>query len=412
MEILKKNILSVICGVIALIALIALFWPIGGMYADDQAKLDARKKTDMELTGLVKAPRFWPVIPDLQSGEKSSLKRFPSDKVIAEGLNIKAEVTKQANAIQHDTARNNVHQLLLDNILPNPNEQRFVFQQAYMQMVQDGKNPSTLRTELQGVIPPTDEDVHAAADKIWNAEFFPKILVVGGKEVNFQQVYDDWQKVCAGLQTKLRVDMSHKGKMYLDPGWISIQKQMPIAGNGPRETDIWFAQNMLWVQMDLIDAIKRLNQNANTVEEATVKHIFEMNVPDEMAMYVVNPTATGSNAPPTEAGTSFFAVSSTGRVSNTLYDVIQFDLVMNVDASQIPVILTELQRGRLITIQKANVSAVDGIAAAENGYVYGNVPVARLTLHGEELFLRDWTVPLMPPSIRQMLQVPPPAPHP
>jgi len=41
MEIVKKNILSVICGVIALIALIALFWPIGGMYSDDQVKLDA-----------------------------------------------------------------------------------------------------------------------------------------------------------------------------------------------------------------------------------------------------------------------------------------------------------------------------------------------------------------------------------
>jgi hypothetical protein len=65
-----------------------------------------------------------------------------------------------------------------------------------------------------------------------------------------------------------------------------------------------------------------------------------------------------------------------------------------------------LQTSKLITVQQFDLSAVDGIAAADDGYVYGDVPVVRLTIRGEELFLRDWTVKLMPDQIKSLLQVP------
>ncbi len=57
MEIVKKNILSIICGVIALLAVVALFWPISGMYADAQTVLDGRKKAFTDIVSLKQSPR-------------------------------------------------------------------------------------------------------------------------------------------------------------------------------------------------------------------------------------------------------------------------------------------------------------------------------------------------------------------
>ena len=51
------------------------------------------------------------------------------------------------------------------------------------------------------------------------------------------------------------------------------------------------------------------------------------------------------------------------------------------------------------------------MAAADNGYIYGDVPVARLSVEGEDLFLRDWTVKLMPDPVKVDLAIaPPPGP--
>ena len=43
MDIVKKNILSIICGVVILLAIVSLFWPIGGMIESAQKRADERK---------------------------------------------------------------------------------------------------------------------------------------------------------------------------------------------------------------------------------------------------------------------------------------------------------------------------------------------------------------------------------
>ena len=101
-----------------------------------------------------------------------------------------------------------------------------------------------------------------------------------------------------------------------------------------------------------------------------------------------------------------FTRSPTGRMSNGLYDVVRFTMSMNVEAAKIPTILEELQKGKLITITHVNAISVDGLTASDNGFIYGDVPVARLSVEGEDLFLRDWTVKLMPDPIKTVLGIP------
>jgi hypothetical protein len=46
-----------------------------------------------------------------------------------------------------------------------------------------------------------------------------------------------------------------------------------------------------------------------------------------------------------------------------------------------------------------DLSAVDSVAAAHEGYIYGREPVVELRVQAEALFLRRWTKPLMPQVI-------------
>ena len=64
-----------------------------------------------------------------------------------------------------------------------------------------------------------------------------------------------------------------------------------------------------------------------------------------------------------------------------------------------------MQKGRLLTVYHSDIVVVNSLAKEQEGYFYGPVPVVTLTLRCEELFMRSWTRPLMPPSIKQYLNV-------
>src|SRR5437016_153427 len=119
MEIVKKNIVSIVCGVIAIVALLALAWPVSGMYAETQGELGKRAKVFNDLNVLLKSPRTWPVIPDVESGDKTSLHQCPTPAAIDEAERIKNRVSKQAEEMQKLTMQQNLHDLLVADILPN-----------------------------------------------------------------------------------------------------------------------------------------------------------------------------------------------------------------------------------------------------------------------------------------------------
>ena len=83
---------------------------------------------------------------------------------------------------------------------------------------------------------------------------------------------------------------------------------------------------------------------------------------------------------------------------------------MEVDQRQIPLIVDELQRGKLMTVTDVNLLPVDNAAALASGFVYGNAPMVELTLSLEAVFMRSWTAGPpenpsgpMPPDVRKLL---------
>ena len=81
-----------------------------------------------------------------------------------------------------------------------------------------------------------------------------------------------------------------------------------------------------------------------------------------------------------------------------MYDVWRYDVVMDVDAAKINQIIRQFEVGQWITVLNVQIASVDNAMQAVSGYMYGNKPVVRLSLHCEELFLRSWTDPITPPT--------------
>src|SRR4051794_40220927 len=117
MELVKKNLTSIICGVIALLAVVALFWPISGYYNELQAKADARKQVYTTLKGILDKPRNLPTV-SLETAEPKKLEQFPTQAVIDAGTAVQTQVKTQSAAMFETALKMNQHTPLVPGALP------------------------------------------------------------------------------------------------------------------------------------------------------------------------------------------------------------------------------------------------------------------------------------------------------
>src|SRR5688572_8235621 len=126
MEIVKKNLLSIICGVVILLSVGALFWPISGIIADAQAKADERQQEYEKLNKLLpgQKSRSLPNISLDANAETTKLTQFPGPKVIEAGQTAtKAMAEQSANMLAAAVAMNQ-HALLVPKSLPTPSDRQ------------------------------------------------------------------------------------------------------------------------------------------------------------------------------------------------------------------------------------------------------------------------------------------------
>ncbi len=170
-----------------------------------------------------------------------------------------------------------------------------------------------------------------------------------------------------------------------------------------------------WVVTDLLRAIDRANTDAGgtraNVENAPVKRIEKLSVkklPITPAPETGAPGMLGEPLPeePLSAEAKDPSVSVTGRVSTQAYDVVPARLTLIVDASRLPDIFKAFAETNLMTVLDVDVSDVDVWDELRKGYFYGgDAPVVRADIEVETVWLRSWTVPIMPESVRQALGI-------
>jgi hypothetical protein len=278
----------------------------------------------------------------------------------------------------------------------------------------DAKQPNLRNDILQGGVPPTAAQIADKQKSLWDDVYSLHVILRNGTQTNLEKIQAEYNAAAARVPETMRTDIAASKKVYIALDAFAVDD----AVTGQREpvpTDIWIAQLTLWIQEDVARAIAAANADAKNILDAPVKHLIKLTIPMTPTPYfgIVLATPGSPTATPPVPATGGdvtvlpkrFDASPTGRISNQMYDVVQFSLVVNVDASQIGKFIRALSKDRLIDVYNVNFSSVDLAEARQGGYIYGTAPVVRLTLSCEALFMREWTVPLMPHEVQALLNI-------
>jgi hypothetical protein len=432
MEIVKKNLVSIICGVIAVMALVAVFvWPLDGYYDTLKTKAEDRAKVQGKISGLLTKSRTVPVF-DPNNPTATTLTAFPSKTVID-----RAKVATQGVAGTSDKVvalavqlNEYGHDLVLPNSLPSPINQPIAIK--FRRVLQDALDE--LRTqELLAGIPPTPEEFSNRADILWKSMQKDIIVLPDGTKPNEDQIVARYQDKINKLPDEMKKEMATKNKMYIDPlAVMRVSASLPADGNSPSRESIWWSQVAFWITKDVATAIKDVNASSRTVTDSPIKNLLALTIPEDffppgIAAMASQPAAAiggagrGADAsmdttstPPVTGGLPDATLAlpdgstqtPTKRISNNLYDVVQFKMTLDIESNKIPLFLKTLATNRFITVTRMEMNPVDSQLKQILGYVYGPRPVVTLDLDCEALFLRQWTLKWMPLSIRKALGVP------
>jgi hypothetical protein len=420
MDIVKKNILSILCGVVALIGVIVWFFPIGGMYNELKAQVEASAAKYDETEALRKATRRLPTL-DLEGNEAPPLGRFPNEKTIEVGREATEAMAGQSKKMLTTVSEKNVRQLLTPDSLPKPAEKaRLDFTYEYYDVLGLGDSlwQVGLPAALKATLPPTPQQIEQRAEKLWAEKYAVQVVEIGGQD-NLPLVTDQFLAEAKLLPNKVREEAALGHMIYLNYDALPVHPEI-VPGRNPKVEDIWYAQTALWITEDVVRSIAEANSGAKNITDAPVKHLISMDLKFDQGQYVTvggKPSGGedgGGAAIPVDGNgaPAVWSASPTGRVCNELYDVIHFSLVLRTDARKVPQVIATLERDKLVTVLQANITPVDAAAARKvEGFVYGNDPVVTLELKCEALFLRSWTInepqegraPPMPDEVQILL---------
>jgi hypothetical protein len=409
---IKKNLVALICGVLGILAVVSLYWPTSGFYTDLEAELDKHIAVGTSADGLVKKQRTMPILsPDETNPQPLTV--FPTQPVIDAGNAAVAKVSTQATNMMTQAQSANQHQLLVTGELPAPsNDIRYAFAQAYAAEINDY---SRWQKILDSTTPPTAEEVTAKlADthsKILEARVFKDPQTGQPDQASVQEAEAEYATQSAAVKPDMEAWRAAKHRIYLLPGALPVDTTINIQ-NLPTPDKICDAQFAMWVYDDVCSAIARVNDSdadgatpdgppIHDIAHSVVKQLVGITTP----VPVENTTGFDATAGVSSVAPKVTTISTTGRVSNGLYDVLRFKVSLVCDASKIPLVIRALEAGQFMTVLNVQITevvdpviAASGANSTQGGFRFGEKPVVRIELDCEALFMHKWTDPILPDS--------------
>src|SRR5262245_37479285 len=116
MDMVKKNLLSIICGVVALAAIGVAFTMLPSRANEHTTQMEGRKPAYDQLHQLISNERQLPIVnPDNPNQDR--LPVFPSEKVIKKGEEINGQVKKESEDLRDAAKTMNEHKPLVPGAL-------------------------------------------------------------------------------------------------------------------------------------------------------------------------------------------------------------------------------------------------------------------------------------------------------
>lgn len=457
MQIVKKHILNIICGVVAIVALVALVWPISGWYSDLQTQAAGASKVSSDINSLISASRVKPIFSDnaAQGAKGEPLGRFPNREVIDEANQKMTAVKEQAEQTRQAAIEINRHghDLLYYAALPAPGlNDGFTFASQYNAVMTPGaggklvpsdpSNPKSVPENipdgiLHSVAPPTDPQIMEGLKNLWNDKYAQLLYTQQDPntgqviEINKPRIIEQFYNENKDYANKYRHEIARKAAVYLEQGALTQAPHMNLEaerGVAPSAETIWYAQMNVWVQQDIARAIAEMNtfrdradpartRPSTGIYESRVKHLKSVTLGAGFDMYYTQASAMGAAAPADETAAAaaqtaqpkVYKESPTGRACGPMYDVVHSTVTAVVAENAVEDFIRTLQSGRMVTVLNVEKKNLDGALAADQGYDYGPAPVVQVKIKCEHLFMRDWTTrgpkAPMPPEVRKRLGV-------
>jgi hypothetical protein len=425
MEMIKKNVVSIVLGVVAVLAVAAIFYPLGGLFDGIKKNVLAEEQKYTQANQIYTAPHELPLSDDPNSTERPPLGVFPMPRITrivkdakegldkdSDGVLSAAVLANQTECTVHPEGTTDAARLLLvPGSLPSPasgSSADAEFKKALDPEI------AQLRKVLDAVSPPTAEDIDAQK-KVVQAQYdAKKFRGADGQVINEAQINAAFADEVLKLPLRMRDDLALNHHMYMDLTAIVPPAEITGSPQPPSPPSMYYAQAAIWMQEDICRAIAEVNADAHDVLHAPVKRLVSLTVPPGALMFLRPPAenAAGGGAPgeiagvggPTSAAPrAYYSITPTGRTCNGMFDVVTALVVVHVDAAHIPQLLTALNHNRFLTVRNMSVSRVDSNSLLDQGYVYGPGPIAELKLDCEQLQMREWTTKFMPPAIVTLL---------
>lgn len=420
----KANIFIVIFCAIMIIVPVLMWFVAGGINDDVRAEVAKRASLvqDMDRHRKVVVSIVNPVPGNPPISESLVLNpslldryRFTTEIIRGDAERIREE------AVQFNRKQRGV---LLPDLLPAPPEYRRetlplemhrTLRAAYQQLLDD----------VQAGSPPSAEEVR---DNIEAARerFIVQILVA--EDMTSED--EAWlAKQLANTRLSRYADAAAAIGLYASLGGLRIPDvgSVPPRAEGQGLVELFEWQWQYWIIQDILLALHEANKDSSSVLDAPAKRLVSIDLLAGTRRRVASPPpktrgrgrrgAGGSSADAGSAETNApavnavkevardFAVSFTGRGTNSLYDVRWVSLVIVVDTARMPDVFDALAQRNFITITKAAIQPVDPFSALKSGYFYGTAPASQVTLELETIWFRQWTAQFMPDELKTVLGI-------
>lgn len=430
MDIVKKNLLSISCGVVALICIILLFYPFGGMYTSLQEDVTKSEALGTRIRNVRDTPRHWPTLSSLPE-DQVPLTQFPTSAIIAAGTKMTETWKSEAQRFYVDTINRQRQQLipLEPGALPGSGGGSYVgiqFVEKYQKRFGIYTDPNTQKkderesiynTILNAGLPPTETEIKAAQEAR-TSQIKSEAVVIDNKvppeeeqRIN-QRIADETVKIPEQMR---KTRATQKG-VYADV--LTIFRPITFRdGVAPPAHMMFDAQVRLWVLEEICRAVADTNKAANPKQgiiDSPIKRIVQLDGIEHDYRPVAAPPGSAASGPPTlPAGATAkpapdYLRGPFGHVSNEFYDPIQIkNLVFICEADTLAQTLARFSSNRFITIRDVKVDSVDSTMEAAAGFLYGSKPVVQVTINAQYLMLRPFIKDYMPADVIRGVISPP-----
>jgi hypothetical protein len=312
----------------------------------------------------------------------------------------KQELDKQVAEVVTYAEAANRKKPLVEGVFPQPVSDAKVWELAYLLVGRDG--PSAYAQLLKSINAGGPADARALVQSLTELQQQEeaKVLSDAGRDKLNEDELKVLDQKLAGLRLGAYKRRAGEISVYATEDCLPPEVPSNLPDVAPTIEECFGWQWDYWVIADILGAVDAANSRGGqrgTVPTNVVKRIERIDLSKlDLSQPDPNAPASAQSSPAT----------ITGRRSgggNGTYDVRQAELTAIVSSARLPELLDAISRTDLMTVTGLTIDDVDEWAELENGYYYGTDHVVRVHIPIETLWLRSWSVALMPESIKAIV---------